>query len=925
MTVRLSPEAVDHDMDGKALQLRVASFQGAMTPCNRNVSADSMLEGPISFSQEPPTLRRCVTAPGSLQDRKHRGRVGAIGKHGILLDEPGEGWVPLEVELRADPEERAFLHEHVKQHPVCTLLNERDIESLVDNMEQFAFRAGEVVARSGDVEHHFCVIFSGTLQVTNESMEVLRTMEKGDSFGGSALLYGCSNAATISAVEESRVFGIDGKTFREVLTADEAKRYEENFHFLDSIGLFEDLAAEQKRRVGELAPFTKVHEAGECIITEGLPITEMSVVRSGRLEVFSGGTKVNELSPGDSFGKGAVLYDRQCSRVSVVCATRCSLVCVDVVKMKAVLGKNLAAALESSYIVKCLEGANFLGQFTLMQRRQIVKAMEIREFKPFQSIDERFEYLVVVNGEMLKQDDSPTPTLLSRGQVVESVPVDLQRKRTSRRMRTVSLSTHDFATSQVRAGTTGVRIATLTKGRLINVLQEMGICGGTEENLDHARRMILANKVPLFSQLPKEHCEIIVQSLLLVQLKRSAVVFEQGFDANDFWIVAKGEVEEAVDGQVVRTIGRFGHFGERSLLLSETRRSTVRVLSAEAELWQLERDTFESIITETTRDMLLQRIQLRDTPVELHDLQHIRIIGSGGFGTVRLVEHRHAPLKYALKRVRLQRVKVHELVERECALLAEMDHPLILQLVKVFAAEGSIYILTELVPGGELLNALDRIGRPLNHREAQFYTGSLVLVLDFLHDRGIVFRDLKPENVMLDATGYIKLIDFGTAKKLEHSEGRTFTLIGSFHFMAPEIPRGHGYGTEVDIWSLGVMLFEFVCGTLPFGNGLTDPTGVEICRLVRTSNLVFPDWYGDASGKHLMRMMLRKEPDRRLGSGIEGFQDLKSHAFFKVDSHNSLFDKIFARTLEPPVVPYGPTFLSDGEAAEGLSDGDVFG
>merc|ERR1719183_2659285 len=124
----------------------------------------------------------------------------------------------------------------------------------------------------------------------------------------------------------------------------------------------------------------------------------------------------------------------------------------------------------------------------------------------------------------------------------------------------------------------------------------------------------------------------------------------------------------------------------------------------------------------------------------------------------------------------------------------------------------------------------------------------MVLVLESLQDRNIVYRDLKPENVMLDQQGYLKLIDFGIAKKLEVEAGRnkTFTMIGTPHYMAPEVMRGHGYGTEVDIWSFGVMVFEFVCGYLPFADELEDPT--EVCTAVLKDALSFPAGYKDPNG-----------------------------------------------------------------------------
>ncbi|CAE7618774.1 pkaC [Symbiodinium sp. CCMP2456] len=127
---------------------------------------------------------------------------------------------------------------------------------------------------------------------------------------------------------------------------------------------------------------------------------------------------------------------------------------------------------------------------------------------------------------------------------------------------------------------------------------------------------------------------------------------------------------------------------------------------------------------------------------------------------------------------------------------------------------------------------------------------------------------------MLDAQGYLKLIDFGIAKKLEEGKTRTFTMIGTPHYMAPEIMRGHGYGTEVDLWSLGVILFEFVCGYLPFADELDDPT--EVCTAVLKDPLDFPARFKDAQCKTVIQGMLNRQPKKRLGAGLNGWEDIRT-------------------------------------------------
>jgi cGMP-dependent protein kinase len=129
----------------------------------------------------------------------------------------------------------------------------------------------------------------------------------------------------------------------------------------------------------------------------------------------------------------------------------------------------------------------------------------------------------------------------------------------------------------------------------------------------------------------------------------------------------------------------------------------------------------------------------------------------------------------------------------------------------------------EYVKGFELFDIIREIGI-LSKGIGRFYMSSLVLSIEYLHLKNIIYRDLKPENVMVENDGHLKLIDMGTAKKLTSNKGfRTFTMIGTPHYMAPEVMQGKGYSFAADIWSLGVVMYEFLCGELPFANKLEEP------------------------------------------------------------------------------------------------------
>ena len=128
------------------------------------------------------------------------------------------------------------------------------------------------------------------------------------------------------------------------------------------------------------------------------------------------------------------------------------------------------------------------------------------------------------------------------------------------------------------------------------------------------------------------------------------------------------------------------------------------------------------------------------------------------------------------------------------------------------------------IKGKELFDVLRDIGM-LNKFQAQFYSASILLAVNYLHERKIVYRDIKPENIMVVTNGFIKLIDFGTAKTMKD---KTNTIIGTPDYMAPEVIMGKGYTFKVDYWSIAIMMYEYLCGKTPFGEGLEEPMDIYL-------------------------------------------------------------------------------------------------
>lgn len=293
-------------------------------------------------------------------------------------------------------------------------------------------------------------------------------------------------------------------------------------------------------------------------------------------------------------------------------------------------------------------------------------------------------------------------------------------------------------------------------------------------------------------------------------------------------------------------------------------------------------DIFKRNIEAEERRRTLKPLETQTShkDLELDDLVYVKALGEGQFGNVSLVAHENSNgyKLYALKsisRSKIGQFGIETHIINEKLVLSDLNHPSIIRLIKTFKDEKAVHFLMTFINGIEMFDMIRQIDL-LENYESKFYIGSIMLCLEYLHSKNIVYRDLKPENMMVDDKGYLHLIDLGTAKKLE--KNRTFTIIGTPHYMAPEVINSKGYGTMVDLWSLGVCMFEFMCGFVPFGEDEDDPFNVY--KTIINSKLQFPPYFitpENSNAKSFITLLLSKVPEARLNGSYTG---LKAHKWF---------------------------------------------
>lgn len=254
-------------------------------------------------------------------------------------------------------------------------------------------------------------------------------------------------------------------------------------------------------------------------------------------------------------------------------------------------------------------------------------------------------------------------------------------------------------------------------------------------------------------------------------------------------------------------------------------------------------------------------------------------VGTGTFGHVLLVRHKSPQSDstqfFAMKVLRKTKITVLHQVEHvkaERYILARVHHPFIVDLFATFQDGLNIYMLMSYVPGGELFTHLRRAQR-FTPDVTRFYLSTIVLALRYLHSYNIVYRDLKPENLLLDSRGYLRLTDFGFAKIVDD---RTWTLCGTPEYLAPEVIQSDGHGKAADWWACGVLCYEMLVGYPPF----FDETPYGIYEKILVGDVYWPRTL-DRLSKDLIRGFLNPDRSKRLGNVNNGVQDVLQHAWFR--------------------------------------------
>jgi len=274
-------------------------------------------------------------------------------------------------------------------------------------------------------------------------------------------------------------------------------------------------------------------------------------------------------------------------------------------------------------------------------------------------------------------------------------------------------------------------------------------------------------------------------------------------------------------------------------------------------------------------------------------------LGVGTFGKVWLVSHRKTGKPYALKMLNKREIIQHHQVEgviREKNIMSSVDHPFVVNLVCTFQDDRSLYMVIDLVQGGELFSVIHTDSRDgVPNANARFYAACILESLSHLHHRHICYRDLKPENILIDGLGYCVLVDLGFAKIVMD---KTYTLCGTPEYLAPEIILSKGHDKGVDYWALGVLVYEMLVGRSPFYSYGTDQVSL-FKRIVQVKYSFPPGGLVNNLAQDLIQRLIVRRQSNRFGCLARGDMDIRDHSWLSFID----VDKLLKKKIPAPWIP----------------------
>lgn len=684
-----------------------------------------------------------------------------------------------------------FIYKILISNYLFSQLTPNNINSLISSMQSIEISKNQSIITNGEDGDIFYIIEVGEFNIYINNIQQNITLISGQCFGELALIYQSPRQATIIAKENSKVFSLDRQTFRNILTRNNYYFLNEKVNFLKRIQLFNGFTNEQYIKLANTMEM-KTFQSNEIIIQKSTKANTFYMIQEGLIKISDS----NESNSNDSIKKNT----------------------------------------EQKFNEYILQYDQYFGEKIL---NDLDESNELNDF---------------------------TAVAISK-----------------------------------------VNAFLIQKENLLNTLGPISNIIDMNKNLD------IINKISLFICFNLQEKMKFIKAFILQQYPNPGMILmKQGEKTKRFYIIKQGCIDVihknkdtnngigngigngngGTDGSISNNVSTSyqlssgQYFGELTLLHGEQISEVTMITTCPCQVYSIKKSTFIKTMQKSLQEFMSNssseshESHVNDIPIRptvtlddiyedysnskshqsksLNNFIRKNLIGKSNLSKVILVHESQDMEKiYALKMMKKNDILLSQQQDNilnEKKILTSCSHPFIVNLYETFRDETYLYYSLEFIPGGDLYSILHTpFNDSVSEYHAKFYSSCIVLILQYLHSKNIVYRNIKPENCLLDKMGYLKLIDFRFSKIISF---KTFTLCGTLEYLAPEMILGHGHDHSIDYWALGILIYEMLVGYTPF----IDSQGMDprvICKNIVSGKLFFPkNWNSESKVSNLLILYL---------------------------------------------------------------------
>ena len=761
-----------------------------------------------------------------------------------------------------------LLYLSLGKHFFMESLSDQARNEIIENMSLYKISSGTCLYSQGSIGHFWYIVSDGKLNyiVDNKPKKVL---VKGDNFGEIALMNNVPHLGTVESITDCKLWAINKDIFNKIKGYLLEINYKESLEFIKKSDL--PLAEEIKLKMANNI-VKNIYKEGDTIFQEGDISSCIYIVKEGEVEAYRNNTYVKSYKENQYFGQNGVLLDHR--RTTTTKAKKdCIIYSISVDFFHNLFGENFLDQLYFSLMHITFSRSE---NFKKININLLNKAFIIFTFRKIKKDEVAYEE---------GTDMTKKICLVLDGTLINNAKNKVEGKRLTILFEKELISQKEYKINNALTAEPDCIIAEANYKKFNEV-----IGGSLKKSIIVSQKLKAIDNINLFKNLSEDKKEKIEKNLKIEKFTNGKKIISQGQIGNKLYIIKKGRVDLFLNSKYIKSAHEGEDFGSKFLFLKNEKYLMTIIANGYVECYTLSAEICKSILDQNLLEYFQKKYQFNDFSMELKDLEFIKELGKGSYGSVNLVRSKKNKQYYAMKVIDINQIKSENLeknIEQEKSIVLKIDHPFIAKMVKYLKNDNKIFFIIEYVHGKDLWDVMRMIGI-CNNIQTQFYGASMLIVANYLHKLKIIHRDIKPENIMINDKGYIKFIDFGAAKEIKD---RTNTIIGTTQYMAPEILEGSSYSFKVDMWSIAICMYELMCGKVPFGDGIEDDPQL-FYQYIMKGDFSFPSFITDETFMNLINKMLLKDQNKRLSN----LEDIKKHPYFK----DFDWEKLETFSLEAP-------------------------